>query len=37
LISNALKFTSTGGHISVTGKLIKKKEDLTFIDEEKFV
>jgi signal transduction histidine kinase len=32
-----LKFTNTGSHISITGKLIKKKEDLTFIDEEKFV
>jgi signal transduction histidine kinase len=32
-----LKFTNTGGHISITGQLIKKKEDLTFIDEEKFV
>ncbi len=37
LISNALKFTNTGGHISVHGKLIKRIEDLTFADEEKFV
>jgi signal transduction histidine kinase len=37
LISNALKFTNTGGQISVHGKLIKRIEDLTFNDEDIFV
>jgi signal transduction histidine kinase len=37
LISNALKFTNTGGQISVHGKLIKRIEDLTFNDEDIFI
>ena len=37
MISNALKFTNTGGQISVHGKLIKRIEDLTFNDEDIFV
>ena len=37
MISNALKFTNTGGQISVHGKLIKRIEDLTFNDEDVFI
>ena len=37
MISNALKFTNTGGQISVHGKLIKRIEDLTFNDEDIFI
>ena len=37
MISNALKFTNTGGQISVHGKLIKRIEDLTFTDEDIFI
>jgi signal transduction histidine kinase len=36
LISNAIKFTSSEGKINIICKYIRKKEDLTYLDEQLF-